>query len=178
MTDRKTELAAIVGKSNVRDEPGTLDSYSRDLSFSAPMKPRFVVGAHNVDEVQKIVAWANATNTPLVPVSSGPPHFHGDTVPGVPGAVIIDLSGMNKILKIDRRNRMVVVEPGVTYGELQPALAREGLRLSPPLLPRPNKSVVTSLLEREPRLNCRFQWSSMDPLRCLEIVWGDGNRLW
>jgi FAD/FMN-containing dehydrogenase len=96
----------------------------------------------------------------------------------VPGAVIIDLSGMKKIISMDRRNRIAIVEPGVTYGELQPALAREGMRLSPPLLPRPNKSVMTSLLEREPRLNCRFQWSSMDPLRCLEIVWGDGNRLW
>jgi FAD/FMN-containing dehydrogenase len=178
MTDPKTELAALVGQDNVRDDPATLDSYSRDESFTAAMKPRFVVGVRDVDEVQKIVSWANRANTPLVPVSSGPPHFHGDTVPGVPGAVILDLSGMKKILSIDRRNRVAVVEPGVTYGELQPALAEKGLRLSPPLLPRPNKSVVTSLLEREPRLNCRYQWSSMDPLRCVEIVWGDGNRLW
>jgi len=178
MADHKTELAAIVGKGNVRDDPATLDSYSRDSSFTAAMRPRLVVRACNVDEVQKIIAWANATNTPLVPVSSGPPHFRGDTVPGVPGAVVIDLSGMNKILSIDRRNRMAVVEPGVTYGELQPALTKAGLRLSPPLLPRPNKSVVTSLLEREPRLNCRLQWASLDPLRCVEIVWGDGKRLW
>src|SRR3989304_1778203 len=99
MADRKTELAAIVGENNVRDDPETLDSYSRDRSFTPAMRPRFVARAHNVDEVQKMIAWANTTNTPLVPVSSGPPHFHGDTVPGVPGVVIIDLSGMNKILK-------------------------------------------------------------------------------
>ncbi len=66
----------------------------------------------------------------------------------------------------------------MTYGDLQPALAREGMRLSTSLLPRTNKSVVASLLEREPRLNCRYQWSSLDPLRCLEIIWGDGNKLW
>ena len=34
---------------------------------------------------------ANETQTPLVPVSSGPPHFRGDTVPGIGGAVIVDL---------------------------------------------------------------------------------------
>ena len=73
---------------------------------------------------------------------------------------------------------MAIVEPGVTYSELQAALAKQGMRLSIPLLPRANKSVITSLLEREPRLNCRYQWSSLDPLRSLEIIWGDGNKLW
>jgi FAD/FMN-containing dehydrogenase len=178
MADRKAELAALVGTNNVLDDPETLDSYSRDQSFTRAMKPRFVVRPKNVDEVQKIVGWANLTKTPLVPVSSGPPHFHGDTVPGVPGSVIVDISGMKKILHINRRNRIAIVEPGVTYSELQPALAEKGMKLSNPLLPRANKSVITSLLEREPRLNCRLQWSSLDPLRCLEIVWGDGNRLW
>jgi FAD/FMN-containing dehydrogenase len=178
MADQKAELAALVGTNNVLDDPETLNSYSRDQSFTRAIEPRFVVRPGNVDEVQKIVEWANNTKTPLVPVSSGPPHFHGDTVPGVPGAVIVDVSGMKKIINVDRRNRIAIVETGVTYSELQPALAEKGMGLSNPLLPRANKSVIASLLEREPRLNCRLQWSSLDPLRCLEIVWGDGNRLW
>jgi FAD/FMN-containing dehydrogenase len=178
MTDPKTELAGLVGEGNVRDDPETLASYSSDRSDAAAVKPGLLVRVQNADQVQRIVAWANRTGTPLVPVSSGPPHFHGGTVPGAPGAVIVDLSSMKRIASINRRNRAALVEPGVTYAELQPALAKEGLRLSPPLMPRSGKSVVTSLLEREPRLNCRFQWSSIDPLRCLEIIWGDGNRLW
>jgi len=178
MADAKAELVALVGKENVLDDPETLDTYSKDQSFARVMKPRLVVKPKNVDEVQKIIGWANRTNTPLVPVSSGPPHFRGDTVPSVPEAVIIDLNGMKKIISIDRRNRIAIIEPGVTYSELQPALASNGMRLSTSLLPRANKSVIASLLEREPRLNCRYQWSSLDPLRCLEIVWGDGNRFW
>jgi FAD/FMN-containing dehydrogenase len=178
MADQKAELIALIGKKNVLDDPETLDAYSRDQSFARPMKPRFVVKPKNADEVQKIVGWANKTGTPLVPVSSGPPRFRGDTVPSVPEAVIVDLSGMKKIISVNRRNRIAIVEPGVTYSELQPELAREGLRLSTCLLPRANKSVMSSLIEREPRLNCRYQWSSLEPLRCLEIIWGDGNRLW
>jgi len=178
MGDRKAELTAIVGEKNVLDDTGTLDGYSSDRSFARTVKPQLVVRVGNVDEVQKIVELAIETGIPLVPVSSDPPHFHGDTIPSVDGAVIVDLSGMKKILKLDRRNRIALVEAGVTYGELQPALAEKGMRLSNPLLPRANKSVITSLLEREPRLNCRLQWSSLDPLRCLEIVFGDGNRLW
>jgi len=177
MVDQKGELAALVGAANVLDDPNTLEAYSSDQSFAQALRPKLVVKPNNTDEVHKLVQWANETGTPLVPVSSGPPHFNGDTVPGVPEAVIVDLSGMKKIIKIDRRNRMAIIEPGVTYSELQPALAREGMRLSTSLLPRANKSIIASLLEREPRLNCRYQWSSLDPLRCTEVVWGDGNRL-
>ena len=178
MVDRKAELIDIVGKEYLFDTTETLDSYAKDQSFAREMKPWLVVKPGTVDQVQQIVGWAIRTETPLVPVSSGPPHLHGDTVPSVEGAVIVDLSGMKKILNINRRNRIAIIEPGVTYTELQPALAKEGMRLSTSLLPRAQKSVITSLLEREPRLNCRYQWSSLDPLRCVEIVWGDGNKLW
>jgi len=178
MPDQKDELVALAGAGNVLDDPQILESYSRDQSFVRAEKPRLVVKVANVDQVQKIIRWANETRTPLIPISSGPPHFHGDTVPGVAGAVVVDLSGMKKIIKIDRRNRMAMVEAGVTYTELQPELAKAGMRLSSPLLPRANKSILASLLEREPRLAARYQWSSMDPLRSLEVVFGDGNRMW
>ena len=178
MADRKAELVALVSGKNVLDDTKALDSYSKDQSFTRMVQPSFVVKPKDTDEVQKLVQWANRTNTPMVPVSSGQPRFHGDTVPSLPGAVIVDLSGMKKIIHVNRRNRIALVEPGVTYSELQPALAQQGMKLSTPLLPRANKSVITSLLEREPRMDCRYQWSSMDPLRSLEVIWGDGNKLW
>ena len=174
----KEELIKTVGQANVLDDEKTLDVYSKDESFARPLKPRFVVKPKNVDEVQKIVQWANQTGTPLVPVSSGPPHFRGDTVPTATEAVVVDLSRMKRIISINRRNRMAIIEPAVTYGQLQPELAKHGMRLSTSLIPRPNKSVLTSLLEREPRVTPRYQWAYLDPLRCLEIVWGDGNKFW
>ncbi len=173
----KEALAGISSSENISTDPETLENYSQDLSFVKPIKPRAVIKPGTADEVQTIVKWANETATPLVPVSSGPPRFHGDTIPSVPGAVVVDLSGMKKILRIDVRNKVAMIEPGVTYTDLQPELAGEGLRLSTPLVPRANKSVVASLLEREPTTVPRFQWASLDPLRCTEIVWGDGQKL-
>ena len=173
----KQELAGILGPECVFTDSKTLDSYSRDTSFTRPLKPRAVVKPAAAEQVQAIVRWANQTNTPLVPVSSGPPHCHGDTVPGAPGAIVVDLSGLKRVFRIDRRNRVAMLEAGVTYPELQPALAKEGLRLTMPLLPRANKSVVASLLEREPTLIPRQQWASLEPLRCTEIIWGDGHKL-
>ena len=175
MAGKKDELREIVGAENVIDDPTTLDVYSKDHSFIPPMKPLMVVKPRNADEVQGIVKWANQTRTPLVPVSSGLPHFRGDSVPSSGGAVIIELSGMNRIIMMDRRNRVAIVEPGVTFSQLQPELAKKGLRLSMPFMPRASKSVLGSVLEREPIMNPRYAWSLNEPLRCIEVVMGNGE---
>lgn len=176
MNNTKAQLAEIVGQKNVVDDPETLETYAHDESFSLPIRPCIVTRPRSANEVQAIVKWANHTQTALVPVSSGPPRFRGDTVPSAAAAAMVDLSAMKQIIRIDRRNRVAIIEPGVTYSELQSELAREGMRLSMPLLPRANKSVVTSLLEREPILIPRYQWTALEPLRSLEVVWGDGEK--
>jgi FAD/FMN-containing dehydrogenase len=175
METRKEALARIFGARNLTDAPAVLAAYAKDESFVSPLKPWYVVRPGNTDEVQKLVVWANQTGTPLVAVSSGPPHFHGDTVPSAPEAVIVDLGRMNAIKRIDRRNRIAVIEPGVTYAELDVALTEIGLRIPRPLSPRPNKSVVASLLERQPTLIPRLQYSLPEPLRTCGVVWGTGE---
>jgi FAD/FMN-containing dehydrogenase len=134
-----------------------------------------VVRPGSADDVRELVTWANATLTPLVPVSSGAPHFRGDTVPATGGAVIVDLGRMNRIIRIDAEHRIAMVEPGVTFGELIPALARDGMRLNLPLLPRATKSVMGSLLEREPVIMPKYHWDIADPLACTEVIYGTGD---
>jgi hypothetical protein len=171
----KEKLVKIVGAGNVSYEPTTLDEYSRDMSFANTVRPVCVVKPANADAIQKIVHLANETLTPLVPVSSGPPHFRGDTVPGTGGAVIVDLSKMKKVIRVDRARRVAMVEPGVTFGELIPAVEKEGLRLNMPLLPRKSKTVVGSMLEREPVIMPKYQWDISDPLACVEVIFGTGD---
>ena len=170
----KKELTKIVGAGNVRSDEATLAKYSGDMSFVGHVKPEYVVKPGNADEVKKLVSLAREKKVPLVPVSSGVPHLRGDTVPAVGGAIIVDLSGMQKIIRIDRYNRVAMFEPGVTFGELIPAVAKEGLRLNMPLLPRQSKSVVGSLLEREPVVMPDYHWDIADPLADVEIILGNG----
>ncbi len=174
----KQDLIGLFGTDNVLDDPASLGSYARDQSFVLSIRPRFVVRPGSGDEVQALIVWANKTSTPLVPVSSGSPHFYGDTVPSVPGAVIVDLSRLNEIMRIDRRNRIVVIEPGVTYAQLQPELAKVGMRVTPPLFPRANKSVIASLLERQPTLIPRYNYALPEPLRDCGVIWGDGQKFY
>ncbi len=168
------KLVKIVGKANVIGDREVLDSYSCDMSFVSPIRPECVVKPRNTGDVEKIVQIARETLTPLVPVSSGPPHFRGDTIPGTGGAVVVDLSGMKEIIRVDRENRVAMFEPGVSFGELIPAVTKEGLRLNMPLLPRKTKSVTASMLEREPVVMPQYHWDIADPMNCVEIYFGTG----
>jgi FAD/FMN-containing dehydrogenase len=171
----KEKLSKIVGAGNVKDDPTTLEQYSSDMSFVNAIRPACVVKPKNAGEIQDIIKLANETKTALVPISSGPPHFRGDTVPSIGGAVIVDLSGMKKIALVDRARRVAMVEPGVTYGELISAAAKEGIRLNMPMMPKKTKTVVGSLLEREPVVMPKYQWDVSDPVACLGVIFGNGD---
>ncbi|MCX8032748.1 MAG: FAD-binding oxidoreductase [Thermoleophilia bacterium] len=171
----KERLAEIVGAANVSSEPDVLEQYARDVSFVNHTRPAYVVKPHTAQEVKDLVKLANESRTPLVPVSSGPPHFRGDTVPTAGGAVVVDLSEMKRIVFVDRPRRVAMVEPGVTFGELIPAATKEGIRLNMPLLPRTTKTVVGSMLEREPVVMPKYQWDISDPLACVEVIFGTGD---
>ncbi len=171
----KQKLVKIFGTGNVMDSDDILYDYSGDISFVNRVRPAFVVKPGDSREVKKLIALANKTKTPLVPVSSGAPHFKGDTVPGSGGSIVVDLSGMKKVEFVDRPRRVAMVEPGVTFGELIPMCTKEGLRLNLPLLPRKSKSVIGSILEREPVLMPGYQWDMSDPLACAGIYFGNGE---
>jgi len=73
-------LLRIVVKGGRFGWPGNPGSYSCSQSFTVQIKPSYVVKPGDVNELQEIVKRVNQTKTPLVPVSSGPPRFHGGTV--------------------------------------------------------------------------------------------------
>ena len=172
-----TGLTDIFGTDSVTDTAQDLQTYATCNGFPGETLPAYAVAVQSAEQVQKCVAWANESKTPLIPVSSKGAHRKGGAAPAVPGAVILDLSGMDRIVSVNPQFRMTVVEPGVTYGRLQEELSKHGLMIDMPLAPRAEKSVLASVLEQEPRLNPNMQWSSIDPLRCTETVWGDGTRM-
>lgn len=166
-----TAIMDIVGKDCVSDDPQVLDRYSRDRSFEPSGRPSFVAYPETVEQVCAIVKKANELLLPVVPASSGT-HCYGSAIPRM-GGVVVDLSGWKKIFKIDRRNRAVRIQPGVTYGELEAALEPQGLRALFPLLPRKDQSVVTSHLEAQPKLIPEFNYS--EPIYTAEIVMPTGD---
>lgn len=173
----KDDLVKIVGKENVFDSPEILEQYAGDVNCHPRIRPKIVVKPASAQEVQQIVKWANQAPTPLVAVSSGSPHTREDTIPGMGGAVVIDFTRMKKIMRVDPNNRVAWVEPGVTFGELQAELEKSGFSAYMPLCPRSSKSVLASMLEREPVTMPAHHWDALDPYLCGEIIFGTGDIL-
>jgi len=171
-----SELVKICGSRNISNEFNLVKSYSEDLSFFPKNNPQCVIWPKNRKQIQKILKTANSLKFSIIPVSSpsGPRH-HGDTIPRYNKGVILNLSKLNKIINVDRKNRVVMIEAGVTFNDLIPLLHKKGLRLLMPLFPRASKSVLTAALEREPITIPRYMWDSSDPLLCTEVYFGNGE---
>jgi len=171
----RSNLVRIAGTDNVTDAPDVLVAYAGGQGLSAQKLPSLVVYPRTSKEVHRVVKLANQQALSLVPVSSGPPRIRGDTVPKVDNAVIVDLSRMNRLLRVDQKNKVVMIEPGFTFDALLVATDQHGLRPLMPLLPRSTKSVIASALDREPVTIPRYHWDSSDPLLCTEVVFGSGD---
>lgn len=167
----KNKLVDILGSDRVTDSPETLNAYRTDYSLVSPGTPTCVAFPDNSSEIQSILEAANASGTPVVPVSSGV-HFTGAAIPKQ-GGVVIDMKNMNRIWNLDERNRKITVEPGVTWNQLYPVLAEKDLMVCPPLLPHGEQSVITTFLERAPLVIPLYEYA--EPLLSMEVVWPNGT---
>ncbi|MHA1265239.1 MAG: FAD-binding oxidoreductase [Candidatus Helarchaeota archaeon] len=179
MTSLYEKLSEIVGKEHIFSSPADLESfykrYMDSFLVQTPLKPKFIVQVENRDQIEQIIKLGNEQGFTVVPVSSTVSDGTGAEAPLSDNSIIIDLSRMNKILNVDRKNRVCMIEAGVTFGQLLPVVKNAGLRLLSPLLPSCGKSVVTSALEREPPILPRYHWDASDPLLCTEVVFGTGD---
>jgi len=111
------DLASIVGEQYVMSDPATLDIYSRDMTVEPPALPDFVVMPQTVEEVQEVVRFANKKRMPMVPFVTGT-NLGGLTIPRR-GGMVVDLKRMNKIIEVDEGSMYAVVEPGVSFGDME-----------------------------------------------------------
>jgi len=169
------DLQKVLNKNQVSTDKKLLDEFRKDSSFVSGQSPVCLVRPRKMEQIQKIVRLANDKGFFLLPCSSQGQRTRGDTVPLSKDTVVVDLSKMNSIVRIDRRNKVAMVEPGVTFDKLQRAADKEGLRVAMPLMPRKTKSVIGSLMEREPTIFPKYHWDMSDPLCCLEVVFGTGD---
>lgn len=122
------ELKKIVGEDNVSDTVADLYVYSSDASVHQAA-PAVVVRPKTIEEVQKIMRYANRNKIPVVPRGAGS-GTSGHTVP-IDGGIVLDLKRMNRILEIRPEDMLVKVEPGVVDDDLNRALKPYGLFYPP-----------------------------------------------
>jgi glycolate oxidase len=121
-------LIDIVGEKNYTESLIDLVSYSYDASEHRS-RPSCGVWVETAEQVSAIMGLANRERFPVVPRGAGT-SLSGGAVPKK-GAIVIDLSRMNKILKVSIEDRLAVVQPGVVYDDLDRALAPHGFFFPP-----------------------------------------------
>src|SRR4030042_1741681 len=127
------ELKSIVGEKNATADEHIMYAYSYDMSFVTPKLPDYVVKAHTVEEIQKLLKFANKEKIPVVPYTSGT-NIGGLCIPER-GGILLALKRMNKIVKLDPEALYAVIEPGVSHGQLADALYQHKLRFGWPVGP-------------------------------------------
>lgn len=98
--------------------------YSEAAGIGRAM-PSAVAVPVDAEDVVVLVKWAAQTGTTLIPRGSGSSMAGG----AIGSGVVVDLSRINHLDKIDERARTVWSEPGVLWSTLEVAARRKGLRL-------------------------------------------------
>ena len=125
-------LEDIVGPKFISEDPAIMDSYAYqwlaetvrpDYSKFMP-RPEAALLPDNAQEVQKIVKACNKYKVKIKPYSTGW-YFYG--APRTEGVIQIDLRRMDRILDLDEKNMVAVIEPYVIASTLQVEAMKVGL---------------------------------------------------
>jgi glycolate oxidase len=122
------EIIKIVGKENALTSLEERKCYSYDARTDGAI-PDLVVFPSSANEVSQILILANKLHFPVIPRGQGS-GLTGGSVP-VKGGVVLTFTRMNKILEIDTKNLVAIVEPGVITFVFQEEVAKYGLFYPP-----------------------------------------------
>ena len=121
------QLKEIVGE-RVTDAFYERCCYASDASQIEGL-PDYVVRPISSIEVSKILKLCNKVEIPVTARGAGT-GLAGGASP-VMGGIVLDMSGMNRILELDIKNLQVIVEPGVIPDKLNQSLKHYGFFFPP-----------------------------------------------
>lgn len=91
--------------------------------------PDVIIYPTEAKQVQDLVLLANELKVPIWTVSTGKNWGYGEKTATYEGGITLVLERMNRILTVDEELGYAVIEPGVTYKELNDHLKTKGYKL-------------------------------------------------
>jgi len=122
-------LKKIVGEDDIKTDKIHLRAYSYDAT-KEHYYPDAVVFPENEKEVSEILKYCNENKISIIPRGAGS-GFTGGALPVNGGVVLAVEKYMNKILEIDEKDMVAVVQPGVVNAYLQKEVEKKGLFYPP-----------------------------------------------
>ncbi len=127
------ELIKILGKEKVITDEKVLKESSIDRFrkyedingvYTQPI-PAAVVYVHSTEEVSEVLKFANQNKVNVIP-RTGHSATEGGLETALENSIVVDGSGMNKIIKIDTYNMLATAECGVSLEYLENILREQG----------------------------------------------------
>jgi glycolate oxidase len=135
--------------------------------------PVAVVRATDVDDVRATLRLATRHGVPVVPRGAGTGLAGGAVAGG--DAVVLDLSGLDRIVEIDAEDALAVVEPGVLTADLDRAAAEHGLRYAPDPASAAISTIGGNIATNAGGMRCVKYGVTREAVLGLDVVLADGR---
>ena len=127
--EAKKEFRNVTGPEFFSDRPEDLVLYASDGTSAKGVAPGAVIRPGNAKDASKIIKIARKYKIPVTVRGAGS-GLTGGAIP-CPGGLVMAMTRLNRILKIDSANLTAVVEPGVVTADFQNEAAKLGLFYPP-----------------------------------------------
>ena len=154
-------------------EAEALRAHESDRSLQRQGSAAALVVPLTTAEVQAVVRAASAHAVPIV--AQGARTGLAGAASAAAGAILVDFSRMNRILRIDPLERLAVVQPGVIVSDLAAAAEEEGLFYAPDPVSAQWATVGGTIATNAGGMRCIKYGVTRDSVRSLEIVLADGS---
>jgi len=166
-------LRRIVGHRHVLASPAEIGPQSLDIGCWST-RGAAVVFPGSADEIAALVRLAAEAGLGVWTVSRGTNWGYGAKMASANGALILVLERMNRILEVNAELAYAVVEPGVTYAQLNAHLKDHGIPLWADCTDAsPYGSIIGNALERG--VGCTQYADHCGALCGLEVVLANGS---
>ncbi|HPQ71778.1 MAG TPA: FAD-linked oxidase C-terminal domain-containing protein [bacterium] len=174
MADIIKQLRSVLTAEAVLTETGDLAAYAADAKFKG-LPPLAVALPTETAQVQAIVRLCAQHRLPVIPRGAGTGTVGG----AVPEnrALVLDLSRMNRILKIDRDELLAEVQAGVLNSDLQREAKKAGLFYPPDPASRATSTLGGNAATNAGGLRAVKYGVTADWVAALEIVTADGQTI-
>ena len=172
----KADLIAVVGEAAVISDPRRLLVYECDAFTLERKLPELAVLPAGADEVKAVVDICRRHETSVVPRGAGT-SLSGSTL-AVSGGVMIGLSRMNRILRLDAANRRALVEAGCVNAWITREARAQGLYYAPDPSSQSACTIGGNVATNSGGPHTLKQGVTANHVLGLELVTLDGNRHW
>ncbi len=166
-------LARIVGRQWVRHRPAELATYAMDGLPTRESVPGIVAMPGNPHEVREVLRLLHLIQVPFVARGAGTGLSGGALAES--DAVLITLTRLNRILRVDPVQRRAVVQPGVVNARLSEAVAPLGLQYVPDPSSQAACTVGGNVAENAGGPHCLKYGVTTNHVVSLEVVLPDGS---